>query len=290
MKKPLKFISFLIYLVLKFANFLISNSRHARKIIFDKFSKSGEYIMYSNKYNFVLFSKDYMISRSTYVDGPYDSFILKKAIKLLPKEFIRETLIDVGANIGTVSIPAIKDGLFEKSIAFEPNPKIYNILKINIFLNHLNKKIIPLDFCLSSKNYDNLSFKMSNTNYGDTRFNKDNKNNSFPTNKVKKLDSFLKLVNPLKTLIKIDVQGFEPEVLLGSKFFLTFKPPLILELDPIIINKDNFMKMLDLIKKNYTNFFDLNEINSKRNNVIYLENLFFRLKKSKKLSNILILK
>jgi len=290
MKKSLKFIPFLIYLVLKFANYLISNSRHARKIIFDNFSKSSEYIMYFNKYNFILFSKDYMISRSTYVDGPYDSFVLKKAIKLLPKGFIRETLIDVGANIGTVSIPAIKDGFFKKSIAFEPNPKIYNILKINIFLNHLNKKIIPLDFCLSSKNNDNLSFKMSNTNYGDTRFNKDNKNNSFPTNKVKKLDSFLKLVNPLKTLIKIDAQGFEPEVLLGSKLFLIFKPPLILELDPIIINKDNFMKMLDLIKKNYTNFFDLNEINSKRNNVIYLENLFFRLKKSKKLSNILILK
>jgi len=289
MKKSLKFIPFLIYLVLRFAYYLTSNSRHARKITFDKLSKSKEFMMYSNRYNFLLFSRDYMISRSTYVDGPYDFYILKKALKLLPKKFVRETLVDVGANIGTISIPAIKDGLFKKSIAFEPNSKIYNILKINIFLNNLNKKITPLDFCLSSKNYDNLSFKMSHTNYGDTRFIKNNKNNLFSKNKVKKLDSFIKLFNPHKTLIKIDVQGFEPEVLLGSKLLLSFKPPIILEVDPIIINKDNFMKMLNIIKKNYTIFFDLNETNPIKNNVNHLENLFFKLKKSRKLSNILII-
>jgi FkbM family methyltransferase len=90
---------------------------------------------------------------------------------------------------------------------------------------------------------------MSHTNYGDTRFIKNNKNNLFSKNKVKKLDSFIKLFNPHKTLIKIDVQGFEPEVLLGSKLLLSFKPPIILEVDPIIINKDNFMKMLNIIKK-----------------------------------------
>jgi FkbM family methyltransferase len=224
------------------------------------------------------------------VDGPYDSFLLKRAIKLLPKDFVRETLIDVGANIGTVSIPAIKDGLFKNGVAFEPNPKIYNILKINIFLNNLNKEIIPLDFCLSSKSNDNLSFNMSTNNYGDTRFKRNGRNNLFPKDKVKKLDSFIKLVNPNKTLIKIDVQGFEPEVLLGSKVFLNFQPPLILEVDPIIINKSNFMIMLGIVKKNYRYFFELNNQNFNKNSISFLEDLFFRLKKSKKLSNILVIK
>ena len=290
MKKSFKVIPFLIYVFLKFVNYLINNSRHARKIIFDKFYQSKEYIIYSNKYNFLLFSKDYMISRSTYIDGPYDYSLLKKAIKLLPKNFVRETLIDAGANIGTVSIPAIKDGLFKNGIAFEPNPKIYNILKINIFLNNLNKEITPLDFCLSLKNNDNLSFNISKTNYGDTRFKRSSRNNLFPKNKVKKLDSFIKLVNPNKTLIKIDVQGFEPQVLLGSKLFLSFKPPLILEVDPIIINKNNFMIMLDILKKYYSYFFELDNKNLNKNNISLLEDLFFRLKKSKKLSNVLVIK
>ncbi len=136
----------------------------------------------------------------------------------------------------------------------------------------------------------NLSFNMSKTNYGDTRFKRNSRNNFFPKNKVKKLDSFIKLVNPNKTLIKIDVQGFEPQVLLGSKLFLNFQPPLILEVDPIIINKNNFMAMLDILKKNYSYFFELNNQNFNKNNISLLEDLFFRLKKSKKLSNVLVIK
>jgi hypothetical protein len=46
--------------------------------------------------------------------------------------------------------------------------------------------------------------------------------------------------------------------------------------------------MLNIIKKNDINFFDLNEINPIKNNVSHLENLFLKLKKSRKLSNILI--
>ena len=131
---------------------------------------------------------------------------------------------------------------------------------------------------------------MSKTNYGDTRFKRSSRNNLFPKNKVKKLDSFIKLVNPNQTLIKIDVQGFEPQVLLGSKLFLNFQPPLILEVDPIIINKNNFMVMLDILKKYYNYFFELNNQNLNKNNISLLENLFFKLKKSKKLSNILVIK
>jgi hypothetical protein len=131
---------------------------------------------------------------------------------------------------------------------------------------------------------------MSKTNYGDTRFKRSSRNNLFPKNKVKKLDSFIKLVNPNKTLIKIDVQGFEPQVLLGSKLFLNFQPPLILEVDPIIINKNNFMIMLDILKKHYSYFFELNNQNLNKNNISLLEDLFFRLKKSKKISNILVIK
>jgi hypothetical protein len=131
---------------------------------------------------------------------------------------------------------------------------------------------------------------MSKTNYGDTRFKRNSRNNLFPKNKVKKLDSFIKLVNPNKTLIKIDVQGFEPQVLLGSKLFLNFQPPLILEVDPIIISKNNFMAMLDILKKHYSYFFELNNQNLNKNNISLLEDLFFRLKKSKKLSNVLVIK
>jgi hypothetical protein len=50
------------------------------------------------------------------------------------------------------------------------------------------------------------------------------------------------------------------------------------------------MIMLDLLKKHYSYFFELNNQNLNKNNISLLEDLFFRLKKSKKISNILVIK
>ena len=48
--------------------------------------------------------------------------------------------------------------------------------------------------------------------------------------------------------------------------------------------------MLNILKKHYSYFFELDNQNLNKNNISLLENLFFRLKKSKKLSNVLVIK
>ena len=48
--------------------------------------------------------------------------------------------------------------------------------------------------------------------------------------------------------------------------------------------------MLNILKKHYGYFFELDNQNLNKNNISLLENLFFRLKKSKKLSNVLVIK
>ena len=110
----------------------------------------------------------------------------------------------------------------------------------------------------------------------------------FPKNRVKKLDYFFNLVDPKKTLIKIDVQGFELNVIMGSKPFLNYRSPLLLELDPSSILLKDFEKIFDLLKNNYQYYFDLDEKMSKKNNILELKNLFFLLRQTKKYKNILI--
>ena len=283
---------FFIYLVIKFFFFLEKNVKKIRKIKFDRFSKDKEYQFYSHKnFHLILFAKDQYISRSTYINGPYDFFLLKKSINYLPTTFARHTLIDVGANIGTVCIPAILKKIFKECIAIEPNDKIYRILKTNILVNNCENKIRHFNYCISSKNNESLSFTINNKNFGDTRFIKNSVNDhklKFPKNRVKKLDYFFNLVDPKKTLIKIDVQGFELNVIMGSKPFLNYRSPLLLELDPSSILLKDFEKIFDLLKNNYQYYFDLDEKMSKKNNILELKNLFFLLRQTKKYKNILI--
>ena len=181
--------------------------------------------------------------------------------------------------------------IFKECIAIEPNDNIFRILKSNILINNCENKIRCFNYCISSKNNENLSFTINMKNFGDTRFIKNSSVNDklkFLKNRVKKLDYFFNLVDPKKTLIKIDAQGFESNVIMGSKSFLNCGSPLLLEFDPSSFLLKDFEKIFDLLKNNYQYYFDLDEKISKKNNILELKNLFFILRQTKKYKNILI--
>ncbi len=46
---------------------------------------------------------------------------MHRAVSLLGRRGLT-SLIDIGANIGTICIPAVKCGLFDRAIAIEPEP------------------------------------------------------------------------------------------------------------------------------------------------------------------------
>ncbi|ADB57586.1 FkbM family methyltransferase [Archaeoglobus profundus] len=71
-----------------------------------------------------------------YIDEVYDRF-----------DFKNKTILDVGASIGDSSIWFIHKGA-KKVFAYEPNPKLYEILKKNIKINNLSGKIIPENYAV----------------------------------------------------------------------------------------------------------------------------------------------
>ena len=140
--------------------------------------------------------------------------------------------IDIGANIGLWS----KDltNFFDQTICFEPNLDCLDCLKKNINI----KKSIIYDFALGNKEENKIIYCPDNTgassfiNYTKTTFKKDGSiiYGAFPKNtkkklvKIKKFDSFyFKNIN----FIKIDVQGYEFEVLKGAEKSLRESSPVI---------------------------------------------------------------
>jgi FkbM family methyltransferase len=126
-----------------------------------------------------------------------------------------DVLVDVGANVGVYSILA--GGCGAKVIAIEPVPSSFDSLEDNIYLNRLEKRISALNIGLASKS-GTLRFT---TGYGSTNHVVANgEGNPSIDMPVKRLDDLLR-EGPIPTVIKIDVEGYEIEVIAGAQNVLT---------------------------------------------------------------------
>ena len=122
-----------------------------------------------------------------------------------------DNVIDVGANIGTITLTCAKAvGKNGKIISFEAHPKIFTFLKGNIQFNKQENVQIHNIALSNESGFVNFSDVISDGQ------NKILKNYDGIKIKSKKLDDFKLFQNKI-SLLKIDVEGFEIFVLKGSQ-------------------------------------------------------------------------
>jgi FkbM family methyltransferase len=190
---------------------------------------------------YMVFSGNDGISVSLFTEGKWDEHILNIS-KIFYLGIDAPLILDIGAHIGTYSIPIAKNiqDIGGKVIAFEPQRIIYYNLCGNIILNRLDN-CIALNQAVG--NYDGtiqipeINYNINN-NSGAFSFNKEyrqrhgleeamlNKKLNVP---IIKLNSFS--VEKPPALIKLDVEGLEIEVIKGSNKFLEDNnyPPILFE-------------------------------------------------------------
>ena len=142
------------------------------------------------------------------------------------------TVIDVGTNIGETLLNFAKINRDGINIGFEPVPYLYEKAKNNIALNKF-KNIELINKGLSSSE-ELLTFQeVSENNSGGTFLKRESNREASRIVQAIRLDDFVGL-NRFEniSLIKIDVEGFEMEVLKGATDTLRrFKPILFVEID-----------------------------------------------------------
>lgn len=126
-----------------------------------------------------------------------------------------DTFFDIGANVGSYTLLAA--GVVGcRTVSFEPSPITYEILTKNIQLNHLESLAHVHNAAIGSTN-GHLFF----TENEDTTNHVILQTEDFEAYKkvpVKTLDEFHEFA---PSILKIDVEGFETEVLLGGRLILS---------------------------------------------------------------------
>ena len=172
-----------------------------------------------------------------------------------------DVLIDVGSNKGQFSI--LHNNYF-------PKAQIYSFEPQKQFLN-LQKKILPdrtkyYNLCLGHKNsttFLNITKKKDSSSILNPKYLKKSvyKVVQKVEVKVKKFDDLLSLSSKKKTIMKLDVQGYEKQVLLGASKNLKKIDYILIELSSSGIYKKQSTKknIVSYLKKK--KFFLLKELN-----------------------------
>jgi FkbM family methyltransferase len=166
------------------------------------------------------------------------------------------TVIDIGANIGAITLKCAKKvGLQGKVFSFEPSPINFKRANKNISLNKFNN-ITLINQGLGNEKSTAFLYNVNPSNRGMLRLLQDNdQNNSFEKEEVEidTLDnSIQKFSIPKPDFIKIDVEGFEYKVLQGAIETLgNYKPILFIELDDknLLEQKSNAKELVRFLKQ-----------------------------------------
>lgn len=173
----------------------------------------------------------------------YETFDRELQDKLLSLSQNYEILIDIGSNIGAMSLSVLLRNSNVKAVCIDPNSRAIALLQNSIDLNQLTDRFDVVEAAVSAVD-GVLNFDESGSVTGHVS----------PSGKQVNSVSFARLINENhshKCLIKIDVEGFEVNLLkhLSSLINLT-NLCLVIELHPLGFNtignpNDCFKFLLD---------------------------------------------
>jgi FkbM family methyltransferase len=231
-----------------------------RKRLWTQICASGEpFTFVAEREQFIIHTND-PVGESIFLYGEYDFQKLELALQLLGRKDI-ETLVDVGANVGSICIPAVARGFASQSVAIEPEPTNFYMLTANIELNSLQQKIRVHQNAVGPVDNQNIRLELSAENFGDHRITPTvgSPRERDSTNVISMtLDTLVPNLNPSTDLIFMDVQGFEKFVLDGATNAIRSRVPIVMEYFPEGIQEHCSLEDLLVVIAPYSGYYDLN--------------------------------
>lgn len=174
--------------------------------------------------HFVVSTADKVIGRELFLHGEFDFAKLQTALAILEREGLPlpQHLIDVGANIGSIVIPALARGLMQSATAIEPHPNNLRLLRANLALNGLSERVRVLAQAVGAESGASLFLTESSTNSGNHSIGQ----TGLPVASTRLDDVELPHDG---ALLWMDIEGYEGHALRGAPNLLTAGIPVVCE-------------------------------------------------------------
>jgi FkbM family methyltransferase len=124
---------------------------HARAAFWDSARSMTPYV--AAQHRGIVYLVPTVVGPKFFLDGGRAEFVvLERACKVLGDAGRlegRDTIVDVGAHIGTTSIAAVRSHGFARAVAIEPDPAHLPLLRANVALNGLDDRIAVVPAAMS---------------------------------------------------------------------------------------------------------------------------------------------
>ncbi|MEM9014226.1 MAG: FkbM family methyltransferase [Pseudomonadota bacterium] len=215
---------------------------------------------------FIVNAQDTIISKTLFVDGAFDFEKFERAATIAKVDSAHATLIDVGANLGSICIPALARNCVKHAVAIEPEPQNFKLLRTNAILNGVDSQMTVHQTALGSHEDRDAVFELSKNNFGDHRIFSACDSGRFGEAErerihvnISTLDKVVAPVFDQPLFLWIDTQGYEGHILAGAPEILKIAPPAVIEFWPYGLKRANgYERLKEALKgSNYTEFVDL---------------------------------
>lgn len=208
---------------------------------------------------------DRTIARSVYASGDWDPLLVGtcfRALDELGHPYRGTTFLEVGANFGVYSLPAVAEYGFARAIAYEPDPAAFDLLVRNAERNGLANRVSARHAALSSTPGE-LTLSLGGFNAGDNRIvSRREVDPARPTVRVPALTfdhevAEGRIVPHELGLVWLDVQGHEYDVLAGAQALLASDAALVVEYCTEMMDATSRRSLDQLIAEHFDVMVDL---------------------------------
>jgi FkbM family methyltransferase len=267
----------------------IPDERAARIAWFDQAHGWAEYLgVETDDGAFVVATADRLIGRGLFVKRSRPEFrVLRVAVMTMETMLGRDavagrTIVDVGANIGTTTVAALRSHGFGDAVACEPEEGNFRLLETNFALNGLASRAHPLQLGISSEP-GRSTLVVHEESGGFSWIALDDERIAAAKAARAQTAAELALGDPPQTttvevevttldalaaqgvldperigLIWIDTEGHEGHVLKGATSLLERGLPVVMEVDPVSFEERGDADLVrELTSEHYTHFVDI---------------------------------